>query len=350
MVKRADEEAMKMRVTWPILLMLCFSACSGRRIQPGEEALAGDFSGRHWWLGTGVSQDSIRGDMHLNFLLMPDMLEGRPFNACFASVWMQKDSSFWYGCFFADSVSTGKEGKKLNRSTYYSTAGEESWYLNLGRTSLLLRGTLKNKSGDLSGNIPLDFVFRFPRQKPFRMFEADPGLNTAFITLQESGKDRSRLGESAWRGAFHLHVLKDARDRLFQSAADGSPAKNFTWIELDLDTGEHLVILSDKPTHYKGERPGIVSILQDGTQAVEKREFVLETEAFSSATPETRSFDVGYKLDAPASNLYFRISPRKFDQVIPMKNNSFWMGAVEVTNRLTGTPAGKGNMFIFRPQ
>jgi hypothetical protein len=342
---------MNKRIAFSILMMLCLCACAGRRIQPGEEELANDFSGRNWWLGTGVSQDSMKGDIHLNFLLMPDRVGGKPFTACFASVWMQKDSSFWYGCFFADSVSADKEGKKLNRSTFYSTAGNNnSWYLNLARTSLVLRGTLKNKSGVFPGDIPLDFVFHFPRQEPFRMFEADHGLNTTFVTIPGSGRGGSRLGASEWKGGFHLNVLKDASERLFPSAEVNGTAKTFTWIELDMDTGEHLVILSDKPTHMAGERPGVVKILQNGSRAEEKTEFILETESslFTNSTPA--SFAIGYRLDAPVSNLYLRISPRKEDQIVPMKKNSFWMGAVEVTNRMTGKPAGKGNMFIFRPQ
>ncbi|MBK8519518.1 MAG: lipocalin family protein [Ferruginibacter sp.] len=318
--------------------------CTTSRVTEKDALIFPEADKGKWWIINTILQDSNGKDVHFNSLVSIDKTGGKNYAACFVSVWSEFDNAYYTATRIA-----GVPGMKFNKKfpLRIRFPGNDSlameWSLVLKRNGLNFLTALNNKTKTLPKDYT-ELTVGFNKQMPFAVssISASPeawAVNPISAAVKISGNMQSSAVNDLL-----IRVFSDKELLLKRSSET-----YVHWLDLTLNAGKQLSVLfsTDATANVKTEA---VLLWDEYGNIMARPQITLQQTSNDNiqAGSLTKPYPLLFSVNLPDQHLNITVKPRKVEQEIAANKNSFWMGAVEAIDSLSGQRAGKGNLFIFK--
>ena len=350
---------MKGRLLFFAGIIIVLSACSANRALPEEKVLFPSVEMGKWWLLNVVSTDGEGKDVHLSALLSFNPVSGKYYTSFFTSLWMASDSVYYSGIQSADDAFFKT---KLKFPILLDILGKDSthseWSWSLGRKAMRLNSVLKDKESGES--LPISMNIQLDDSRPFKLIQTMASPEIQSMTPSVSGNHESPFVmttipfglldmklKGTWKmkapANLSVHVMSSEGQLLIKTK------KNYiSWLDLNLKNGKHLSALLE--TDALGNIQVLSQTLWDAQGKLTPSVFLVKIDksAIWKSSVTHKSYPLGVFIQILDENVHLSIRPRIKEQEISANKNSFWMGAIEAKDSVTGAVVGVGNMYILK--
>lgn len=321
-----------------IWLILLLSGCAAHRASPQETVLFPDAAKEKWWIINAISKDEKGGDVHVCSLLRFIPSGEKYFTHFFTSIWMEFDSIYYAGVQSSEEPSFQKKLKfpiKLTSTSEDSTA--LPWYWRLNRNGMRLQSVVTDAA--IKQPLRLKMNFRRKNDADFDPIEVKGDINTQ--NLAPAAWDMHVSGD--WNfsspALVNFHIIESG-ERLLER----TKRSFISWLDLSLDHETHISLLMQ--TSLNGD----IKVLN---QSCWRKEQLSDITVRLTANVEKNkanhsAYPLYLSLELPEINKTFQIVPRMERQEISLHKSAFWMGAVQISDPLTGIVSGKGNLYVLK--
>lgn len=332
-----------------ILLLGACLGCQVRAPQPSEAPLFNSAASSRIWVIDAVTEFPSGVDQHVSALVTQDRSGANPMVGAYLSVWQSASPQFRFAVQNAPGQAGGRRNRWPIQMRMAADSTQSAFLWDWSRTSLWFQGTLRSPQQPLAAQTWF-LKGSYPLQQEFKPVEICNHPSILGITPWQGltkSPDFQGRGITRWRiGIF------DQADALFGAR----PGECAVWLSVGFSDGRSmqafLQVDAQRQAKLLGRQlwAGRVPLAANGTYAP----IQLPDSAIWKSPIAGHQYPLAWMLDAdlqpcgtPSADPVFFVRPRMAGQEIPMKRNSFWMGAIEVRAAASDTIVGKGNLFVF---
>ncbi|MBL7766112.1 MAG: hypothetical protein JNJ58_08475 [Chitinophagaceae bacterium] len=303
-----------------------------------ERNIFPDTTDGKWWIINTLTTDRQGHAHHRCLLLSSEYIQDKNFVTFYSAQWSASDSV--YANAFHHSVQP-----RVNLKYVFPMnieVPESDWNWKLSRKKMQWQVSMQDSAKGWT--VPQAVKLNMKKQSPFNLMEMmkDPevwNMSPVRVKDRSNGKDDSNS-----EGYLFMSVLKGKE--IFLNTANH---RSVVWTDLILNTGEKWNLLFT--VSAEGELI-IIASSQWGPNGslVKAPPPKIETDERSIILNlhEGKRYPLCYQISNSGGIPDFLLKPVHVEQELSLKNNSLWMGGIDIVETGTGKRMGFGNMYIFK--
>lgn len=313
------------------ILLFLLSGCRRKALEREMPLFIND-AHEKLWLFNSITKDKYGKDLHMCALIVYDTLKTGSNVNCFASIWSQNDSSFYFGKKTSQTANLTSDKKFPLLFSIQGSDSSTSWLWQLNRKKMVWHAeTFIHKT-------------KYRAQYPFSLYKNRDG--SSFSAVSPIAAKTKTSGVKNIKGTTTLFINTiDKKEKLISNK--NSP--HLIWINLKMEGGLSFLCLFNMLPDGSSQILGytIFDSLNKPINDLEIKITATPSEVWKSKL-SNKTYPLGFKITIN-NKPDLIISSRKQDQEQFSKTSSFWMGAIYVLDANNGLQKGTGNMYIFKP-
>lgn len=314
-----------------IVMTILVSGCLSPKALPNEKKLFIENNRTSFYIINSIPNSERKSSPHFCLLMVANIKDKKQSLQYYASIYNPYDTSFTPYHSYTDGLTMDTSYQFPITSIVESNDSSEvlKWNWKLHRNKLNLEASDKRAS--------LRFNAKFKKQLPFviNQVKQQPAI---FCVSPISAQ--SALNEQIWlkyRSSLFISIVQNGEELLKKYANH-----YLIWINWTLKNGETttqcLTLNAEGKTSsvFENERELVFSLPKENNKA------------FWISNVTSKKYPLYWEVKNSKSNATYLLNPSVVNQELNFKNNSFWMGAINIVNADDKELIGKGNMYILK--
>jgi hypothetical protein len=306
------------------------SACIWHKAKPNEKVLFVENNKTSFYIISSIPNQFTEADPHFCLLMVADVKNGKQSLRYYTSIYKPSDTSFTSYHYYSDSlvIDTSYQFPITSIFERIDSSNLQKWNWQLNRNKLILDATDKKTN--------FSFKAKLRYQNPFVMNQVK---NQPTIFCVEAMDAKTKLDEIIrvkYSSKLFISIIKDG-NLLFKTYAN----QYLVWVSWVLKSGQ------TQTNCFALNTKGETQTLFEGASALFNLP-VNETNEFWMSKSTQKNYPLYWNIKDEKTNQSYLLKPCIVNQELNFKNNSFWMGAINILDVTGKELIGKGNMYILK--